>query len=900
MQVQFSADVDLVTSQNPSNYTISGVGNPLSAVRDNNNQHIVLLTLPAPLTTGTYLLVVNNVTGQGGGAPIAANSAVGFTYTAPPTPVLYRDVVINELMADENPQVGLPAAEFVELFNTTNAPINLAGFTFSDATSSATIPAGPNSVIAPDSFVILVSNANVAAFASYGQVIGLSSLPSLNNAADVLTLKDAAGNEIDNVSYTDAWYQDETKKAGGWSLEQINPYLTCSGSGNWIASNDPEGGTPGRQNSVFSNQPDVTPPTLLQVSVDSLTVTLQFSEQLDAASVPGATFTVMQGGAVVSVSGAILVQPGRNVVELTLNDLLIPGLVYSVTVAGLTDCAGNVLAPVTLNFGIGSLPGPNELLITEIFADPTPVISLPEQDYIELYNPTNKLLSLAGVKFSDPSATATLPNVVMQPGEYLLVVPASWVGAFSQYGRVIGVSGFPALNSASDALVLRQPGGAYIFSVSYTDAWYQDAEKKDGGWALEMINLNTPCAGADNWRASEDPRGGTPAQQNSVNSNNSTTTPPAIVRADVSAPNQVTIRFDQGIDSVNAVTQAQFSVSNGITVTQVQVSEAPFTSLIITLSDSLQEGIVYTLHISNLSGCTGNLLSASVELIRPQFAAKGDLIINEVLFNPRPNGVDFVELYNRSDKYIDLKNWALANVSNGAVANRRLIIADAYVLGPKEYVVLTTNPEVIKEHYPLGREETFLRVNSMPSYPDTEGTVVLISPFETIADSFAYNSNMHFTLLDDLNGVSLERINPDILPYMASNWHSASTVSGYATPGYKNSQFMSGEAATAIITVTPKVFTPDAGGDNDFTTITYNLASAGFTANITVYDSNGREIKKLVRNEQLGTEGFIKWDGTTNNHTKANVGYYVFYIELFDMSGKVQVYKEPVVVGARF
>ncbi|RYE01182.1 MAG: hypothetical protein EOP50_02445, partial [Sphingobacteriales bacterium] len=824
------------------------------------------------------------------------------TYTAPPNPVFARDVVINELMADENPPVNLPLAEFIELHNTTTEPIDLAGFSISDLSTTATIPAGPNTILQPDSFVILVANTNVAAFASYGQVIGLSSLPSLNNTSDELTLKDAAGTEIDKVAYTDAWYNDANKKNGGWTLEQINPRINCSGQTNWAASTDPSGGTPGRRNSVFSNAQDVTVPVLQQVTTtDSALLILQFSEQLDAGSMANAQFAISGPGGTVSVLSSLLVQPGRTLIELILDQPLTPSVIYTITVSGVSDCAGNQLQPTPFSFGIGSVPAPNELIISEIFADPNPVVGLADQEYIELYNASQKLLSLKGVKFSDLSTSATLPDAVMLPGEFVLVVTNSGVADYAAYGRVIGISSFPSLNSTGDLLSLRQPGGRLIFAVEYSDDWYRNDDKADGGWSLEMINLNTPCQGESNWTASEHPRGGTPAAQNSVNSNNSDTTPPAIIRADVSGINQVTIRFDQALDSLSAVSQAQFSIIGGLSVTQVQVLGPPYSSLVLTFSDSLRQGVNYTLEIKNLSGCTGNLLSTTLTLVRPQKAAKGDLVINEVLFNPRTGGVDFVELYNRSEKFIDLKNWMLANTgTDGAIGSLRLITADAYVLEPADYVVLTTDPAIVKEHYPNGREETFLKVAAIPSYSDAAGTVILITPQESVADSFAYTSDMHFKLLDDLNGVSLEKINPELPSHLASNWHSASTVSGYATPGYKNSQFLGGEAATANITVTPKVFTPDAGGDQDFTTISYKFNTAGFTANITVYDSRGREIKKLVRNEQLGTEGFIKWDGTTNNATKANVGYYVFYIELFDMQGNVEVYKEPVVVGARF
>ena len=70
-------------------------------------------------------------------------------------------------------------------------------------------------------------------------------------------------NTIDSVNYSDNWYKDEDKRDGGWTLEIIDPDNICSEHQNWVASEDELGGTPGTQNSVFANKPDLTGPKLL-------------------------------------------------------------------------------------------------------------------------------------------------------------------------------------------------------------------------------------------------------------------------------------------------------------------------------------------------------------------------------------------------------------------------------------------------------------------------------------------------------------------------------------------------------------------------------------------------------------------------------------------------------------
>ncbi|NEM96694.1 lamin tail domain-containing protein [Pontibacter burrus] len=576
----------------------------------------------------------------------------------------------------------------------------------------------------------------------------------------------------------------------------------------------------------------------------------------------------------------------------------------TLTIANLQDLHGNTLSePVVRNYSFippAVLPGYNELIITEIMADETPVVGLPAQEYIELYNATtNKVLTLQGIRYSDATSTTTLPNAQLLPGEYAVVVPNTQVASFTPFGKVIGISNFPSLNNAGELLQLRRPDGRLIYAVNYSDSWYKNTAKREGGWSLEMIDVTNPCAGSENWTASVDLRGGTPAQPNSVAASVPDNTPPTIVSATAISPTQVLLRFNERLDSVQAATIANYSISPTIAIANVQVQGPLFTEVMVTLSSPLQERQLYTLSATRIADCAGNLNNQpqTIPFALPSAPAPGNVVINEILFNPRPNGVDFVELVNRSDKYIDLKNWQLAITAGDTISNLRTITATNYVLAPGQYVVLTSNPENIKTNYPAAREQTFLRMSSLPSYPDNAGTVVVLQPDGNVADRFSYSSDMHFALLDDLNGVSLERIRLDGQT-IASNFHSAATTI-FATPGYKNSQSRDGVAVRQAFSVAPQVFSPNGDGYDDFTIINYSTDQTGLTANITVFDSNGREVRKLVRNEMLASNGFFRWDGLKQDGSKAGIGYYIFYIELFGLNGEKSVHKEKVVVGSR-
>src|SRR6185436_3383443 len=181
------------------------------------------------------------------------------------------DVVIDEIMADPTPQVTLPNNEWIELKNTTSAPINLQGWRIGDATGQS--GPMPNFTLQPDSFVIICTGSAVAAMSVFGTTISVTSFPSLDNDGDQIFLKAANGKTIHAVSYTSSWYQNEVKKDGGWTLEMIDTKNPCTGMSNWKASTNTVGGTPGKKNSVDGNNNDQTAPQLKRAyAIDNTTI----------------------------------------------------------------------------------------------------------------------------------------------------------------------------------------------------------------------------------------------------------------------------------------------------------------------------------------------------------------------------------------------------------------------------------------------------------------------------------------------------------------------------------------------------------------------------------------------------------------------------------------------------
>ena len=84
-----------------------------------------------------------------------------------------------------------------------------------------------------------------------------------------------------------------------------------------------------------------------------------------------------------------------------------------IRLSNVTDCSGNSIDPVEFTVAFGVAPQYNDLIISEIMADPDPAIGLPSAEYLELYNRSTSVLTLEGVQLIDATDTVDLPAVTI-------------------------------------------------------------------------------------------------------------------------------------------------------------------------------------------------------------------------------------------------------------------------------------------------------------------------------------------------------------------------------------------------------------------------------------------------------------------------------------------------------
>lgn len=590
-------------------------------------------------------------------------------------------------------------------------------------------------------------------------------------------------------------------------------------------------------------------------------------------------------------------------VSLFFSNKFISGQENTISISNVEDLSGNIMLSQQKKF-IFFAANPFDLLINEIMADPNPRVDLPDFEYLEIYNTLPHTVNLNGWKLIIGSSEKLFESINVEAYSYLIVAKEDAEISLETYGNFYGFSSFSLTNSGQE-LTLKSKEGITISSVNYTEEWYQDYEKEDGGWSLEQINPENICSGSENWKASNDVRGGSPGEINSVNSDLKLLARP--IKFEMLDPQKLQISFNQKMDSISITNTNYFNVDNNVgEPSSVVFSSFMAEKAILNFDEDFLIGKTYVISLSKqIQNCQGEEMLADTNIIfgRPEEAQNMDLVINEILFNPLGDGVDFVEIFNVSFKVIDLSTLLIGSVKisppNPNDTSYYSISEEQLLMIPGEYLCLSISPAKVKDQYQTQNPNGFLKVDPFPALNNDKGSVLLKTKAGLLIDGFDYDEDMQYPLLVYVDGVSLERASFLQATNDKTNWHSAAENVGFATPAYQNSQFIGETTTDERIVVEPEIFSPDNDGYNDMLSINYNLDQPGFMMTIDIYNSNGFPVKNLVNNEYLGIEGSVNWDGIQNDNTKAAVGIYVIYIQLFDLNGNVKHYKKTAVLASK-
>ena len=593
------------------------------------------------------------------------------------------------------------------------------------------------------------------------------------------------------------------------------------------------------------------------------------------------------------------------IVAMFLHDSLADGTTDSLRIRNITDVSENRMQDTVVPVCYYQ-PKAYDILIHEIMADPDPQVGLPNGEFVELYNRSMFPINLEDWTFKYGSYSKAFPAITLPSKGYLLIVKDSAYLNFAKCAVLFTSSS--SLSNEGTTLVLKDPHHHVIHAVSYTPEWYRGSFKGEGGWSLEMTDPLNPCGCIENWVPSENVFGGTPGRANSTGKENPDLKLPSVLRGVVTDSASLEATFSESMDSISLLSRAGWVINHPDGETHpIGVVPVPpgFNAATLLFDRPFQRGITYTLSISGRSrDCAGNVCdsSRSIRFAIPDSVTVHDMVINEILSNPASGGSRFTELYNRSEKIIDLQSLVIANrdTAAGLLSNAMLLTKGGYLLFPGEYIAFTSSPEDIISRYQPMFPENVVWMNGFPVFGDDTGTVIIARKDDLkIIDKMRYNSDMHYPLLVSSEGVSLERTSPDLPSDDQNNWHSASETSGFATPGYQNSHRIVSEASDREIMIQPVVFSPDNDGRDDLLFVTIREADPDYAVNISVYDSRGRLVRQLANNILTGSEGVFTWDGMNAARSKAPLGFYILLVELTRPDGTARKIKKTIVLGGK-
>lgn len=194
----------------------------------------------------------------------------------------------------------------------------------------------------------------------------------------------------------------------------------------------------------------------------------------------------------------------KTIVNTRYPGKMVSGVNYVISYNGVTDIGGNKLASfskeVVLEEEEEETPA-GSVVINEVMADPKGLKELPETEYVELHNTTQKSITLTGWQFSYGGKAKQMNTFVLPGDGYAVLYRSGRNIKINPQAVQVPLENFPAsLVNAGKKLQLYDASMQLIDEVTY--------QKATPAKSWERTHSGS-------WQLSTDPRGGTPGSANS-------------------------------------------------------------------------------------------------------------------------------------------------------------------------------------------------------------------------------------------------------------------------------------------------------------------------------------------------------------------------------------------------
>lgn len=653
---------------------------------------------------------------------------------------------------------------------------------------------------------------------------------------------------------------------------------------------------------IYAGPPirDTIAPTLINWTFSGeSTLDLTFNENIEIPDTSQfRTIPAFTEPDIISVNGT------GNSIQLQFREVFPENFQIELQITGIRDTSGNAMSDTSLQLlrVQTSEPQRQDLVISELMPIPSPSVGLPEFEYIEIYNRSNHWIDLGTLIVADPVSRRSVPSFILKPESFAVLYPEQAKEAVSGMPNVILVPSLPSLNNSGDNIMLRRASDdAWIDGVSYTSDWFGSDLKASGGWSLERRKLGIPCSLTENWTASVHPSGGTPGFKNSVDEQAFSLPVFQLLRyAPDTSWNFIRASFNRELD-IRSLELNRWKTEPALVIDSISWDNDDHTTLRWYFnSDQLRKGVLYSIFSDTVFPCTGVFERVGFSFGLPSECEPGDLLISEVLFNEPTGGTEYIELYNASDSLLDLGSVRLFTRSGEGNALSSLIFNgnNARLLPPRSFVCISTNTAQVSAFYRLLFPGNMMQYQGSLDLSASEGYVLLYHNNGILLDSMYYSEDMHYPLLKDPDGVSLERLNYGSPAWQRDNWTSASELSGFGTPGYRNSQAAGANAAMGDMQLSTDILSPDGDGFDDIMAISFDLPSES-RMTLRVYHLGGFVLRSLLENAYMGNETQVFFNGLTDQGKPLGAGMYVLMAEGFAQDGRIFRFKKAFSVAYR-
>ncbi len=607
-------------------------------------------------------------------------------------------VLISEVMYD--PVGTEPGGEWVELYNPTSAAVSLSGWKLRDNNSTDVIP---DFTLGPGEYLVIASSRSAFESSYPGFTGNLVSLESaigngLSNSGDRVSLLNAAGQEVDAMSYgtdTSAFNPSCPTVPEGQSLARVPSDRDTDTREDWVAQAVPNPGGPGERPTPTPTATAAPTPTDTATATATLTLTPTPSATPTLTATPTATLTPT----------LTVTTPASATPSPSVTPTVTPGPTDTAT---MTFTPGATATP-SVTPSATALP---RVLLSEVLYDAVQGGTDSNWEWVEVYNADEMAVELSGWRIGDNGGEDAIPAFVLGPGEYLVI--AATLAGFSENhpdfaGHLVTLENpiGNGLANTGDVVQLIAPDGTVADAMSYgnnTQGFDPPCPGVGPGQSLARVPSERDTDTREDWLAQAVPNPGGPGER-------PTPTPTATAAptpTDTATPMPTATATATATSTVTATVTASASPSPSVTPT---VTPGPTDTATVTLTPS----------------------------VTPSATALPRVLLSEVLYDAVQGGTDsnweWVEVYNAEEVAVELSGWRIGD--NGGED-----VIPAFVLGPGEYLVIAATLAGFRENHPDFVGHLVTLENPIGNGLANTGDVVrLMAPDGTVVDAMSYGNN---------------------------------------------------------------------------------------------------------------------------------------------------------------